>query len=306
MHDLFAKKLKENPFVYHYTSLEALFAILEGYRLNHEKGCFPFKSSCIYNANDPREMELGFHSVKKYLPSFEEKSEYNLHLSDVYDSSIYEKKCIEECNSKPEGGMIEQGMVPYIISFSCLGDFLPMWSMYGNNKKGVCMKFDTSKLIEGIGGPSQFDFVSYDGDRENYIMKEHFSTLYKEEAKRNYNEQMSIEEKIDILSILCQCISPFIKCNEWEYEKEFRIVYHYKYGPDIDEDYIKRIIYSFGRVESIKIQPYLLYPINAISLDSINIGPLLDYSVIGHIVLNELKECKLNSVKVLPSSIQIR
>lgn len=306
MNMLFQKKLQENPFVYHYTSLEGLFAILEGYRINHETGCLPFKASCIYNANDPREMELGFYSVKKYLPSFEEKSEYNMHLSDIYNYSTYENKCIEEYNSKPEGDMIEQGMVPYITSFSCLGDFLPMWSMYGNNKKGVCLKFDTSKLIKEIGGPIQFDFVSYDGDRENHIMKEHFSILYKEQAKRCCNEQVSIEEKVDILSVLCQCVSPFIKCNEWEYEKEFGIVYRHKYGPHNDEDYINSIIYSFGEVEKIKIQPYFLYPIKANSLDSIIIGPLLDYNIIVHIVRNELKECKLPYVKVSPSSIQIR
>ena len=52
-------------FVYHYTSLESMFAILHGF--NKENRCFSFYASNIYNVNDPCEMILAFDVLKKYL-----------------------------------------------------------------------------------------------------------------------------------------------------------------------------------------------------------------------------------------------
>lgn len=229
MSDLLLNRLIKNPFVYHYTSLETLFAILEEYRQNKEEEKLSLKASCIYNVNDLREMDLGFNVIKRHLPDFEKKTSRNMHLSDVYKSESDEKKCIEKCNFKPEDGMIDQGMVPYVLSFSCTEDFLPMWSMYGNDKKGVCLKFNTLELVDSVGGSGQYDFVSYD-EEDNYIFNEHFQELYKYTADHIATEELTIEEKIDELSLLCECISPFIKSKDWAYEKEFRIIYHHKYG----------------------------------------------------------------------------
>ena len=306
MNVLFKKKLQENPFVYHYTSLEALFAILEGYRCNVNSEYIPFRASCIFNVNDPREMELGFSAVKKFLPYFEEKSINNMFLSDVYNSPLHENKCLERCNLRPQNGLIERGMIPYAISFSCSGDFLPMWSMYGNNKKGVCLKFNTGKLIEGLYGSCQVDFVSYDGEDDNYIMNEHFSLLYDYDAEKLGDKKMSIDEKVELLSIYCQCISPFIKSSSWGYEKEFRIVYNQMYRPEITEEYLRKIIFPFAKREMEIINRYSIIQLSVKSLESVIVGPLADYKSIEHVIRNELCECQLARVEVNPSFIQIR
>lgn len=302
MSDLLLNRLKNNPFVYHYTSLETLFAILEEYRHNKEAGELYLKASCIYNVNDLREMDLGFNVIKKHLPDFERNASINLHLSDVYNTKSDEKKCIEKWNTKPKDGMICQGMVPYVLSFSCTEDFLPMWSMYGNDKKGVCLKFNTLELADSVGDSGQYDFVSYD-EEDSYIFNEHFLELYKYTAEHIATEELTIEEKIDELSLLCECVSPFIKSKDWAYEKEFRIIYRHKYGKDLNEDNYKELLFLHKKEQ---IKPYLFLLIKACSLDSIIIGPLSNFKSIEHIVLNELNECQLSNVKVLPSAIQIR
>ena len=140
-------KMENNTFVCHYTSVESLFAILEGYRIKREFGVIPFRASNIYKTNDPREMTLGFDAVKRILPQFEENVKYNVGLSDVYQNMAFEKRCIESMGQKPTRDTIMGGTIPYTISFSCKEDFLPMWSMYGNGGKGVCLKFGLYELI---------------------------------------------------------------------------------------------------------------------------------------------------------------
>lgn len=306
MSDKFLEQIEDNPFVYHYTSIESLFAILEGYR---QRKCFglPFRAHCIYNVNDKREMELGYETVKKILPQYEANQPNNKHLSDVYQKAEYEKKCIEQFNEKPSDGQINMGTVPYTISFSCKRDFLPMWSMYGNDKKGACLKFNLCKLIDT--NHSQKCFVYYNGDEDNLI-EAYFLPLLYDFFISNKSNPMSIEDKIEELSILCECVSPFIKSGDWAYEREFRFVYNKHYSPisfdlnDIHEDSIREFL--MHGYEKTKVVDYVTLPIPANALEEIVIGPSANYHVVEHILQNELKECILNNVEITPSSIQIR
>ena len=52
----FLRKLEKNLYVYHYTSVDALFSILEKCRKN-EQHTSPFLAGCVYNSNDPREID---------------------------------------------------------------------------------------------------------------------------------------------------------------------------------------------------------------------------------------------------------
>lgn len=295
------KLLEDSPFVYHYTSLEALFSILEGYRSIVYTGIIPFRASCIYNANDPKEMELGFDVVKRNLPQFEKNNPNNMNLSEVYKDCSYKQYYLDNYYRKPINGMIQYSLVPYIISFSLKRDFLPMWSMYGNNHKGVCLKFNIKKIVNIPFERSHFDFVSYDGDKEYNIMEDHFKLLYEMQAKKP-NKPKTIEEKKEVLSTCCLCVSPFIKSSDWSYEKEFRIVYNHNYEPELDNDF--RYGVSYG-IKMKRIQRYVEYPINSNALEEIIIGPLANYQVMEHIIRGELKECLLNSVTITPSSIAI-
>ena len=300
--DALYKKLTGNPFVYHYTSIEALFSILEGYRRN---GLYalPFRAHSVYNTNDSREMELGFATVKDILPAFEKSYSHNMNLSEIYENPEYETECKNQCFPKPEDGLIEVGSVPYTISFACKRDFLPMWSMYGDHKKGVCIKFDINKLIDRLVGNVQLCFVHYENNKDNIIEDYLLPELYDFDAKRS-KTGLSIKDKIEELSLLCDCIAPFVKCKDWSYEEEFRLVYHEHYGPNYTDDFFRGLKIHL-HLKKIKVNEFVCLPIFPDSIEEIIIGPLANFEVIEHILDNELKECNLNSVTITPSCIQI-
>ena len=173
----FIKKLKANPFVYHYTTVEAMFSLLEGYRLNGLQA-IPVRAYCIYNSNDPREMELGYDIIKNILLQHEGAFDNSLNLSEIYSNPEYEKQCKDNMFPRPINGIVEMASVPYSVSFSCKRDFLPMWSMYGCGKKGVCLKFNMNSLIDEMIESLQLCYVHYKGEKENIIADYMLPLLY--------------------------------------------------------------------------------------------------------------------------------
>ena len=65
------EELNHIRYVYHYTSLETLLAILENYRKDKEKKGLLFHASNIYQVNDPKEMKAGYDVVKEYLKIYD-------------------------------------------------------------------------------------------------------------------------------------------------------------------------------------------------------------------------------------------
>ena len=57
MNDKFLEKLEKNPFVYHYTNIEALFAILEGSRSYSSSNC----CKCFGKNNNWSISRLSYH-----------------------------------------------------------------------------------------------------------------------------------------------------------------------------------------------------------------------------------------------------
>ena len=114
---------------------------------------------------------------------------------------------------------------------------------------------------------------------------------------------MDINEKIDELSILCACISPFVKSSDWAYKKEFRIVIDKYYPLKINFESLKWP--PQYQNDKINVESFVPCPISSNALDEIIIGPKGNFNVVEHIIRNELKECLLNNVKIIPSSIDI-
>lgn len=309
MTDKFKAKLETTQFVYQYTSLEALFAILEGYRKSKRTKAYdfiPFRASCIYNVNDSREMELGFDAIKKFLPNFEKEQSNNLYLSEVYKDTETENRCREKCFDQIVDGMIEAGIVPYTSSFSRKRDFLPMWSLYGDHFKGACLVFDLREIIDSLplDGNMQFGFVSYEDDESEVDNFESFLPQLYEFFQDTSKTDLTIEDKIINLSAICSVFSPFVKSKDWVYESEFRIVCSKIYEIDISHDFIKG--HSWNPIPKKKVEPYVYYPIKANALQEIIIGPAARYSDVEHVLRNELNECLMNDVDITPSSIKIR
>ena len=184
---IFEKKMRDNPFIYHYTSVDSLLSILEGYRKSeltrkHGQEDLLFWASCVYNSNDPREMEFGYKAVKEILPEYENTCTNSMNLSEVYSNAEYEKECKKLLFQKPINGMIGISGVPYTISLSCKRDFLPMWSMYGDNKMGACLKFNLNNFIDNFKAFMHPCFVYYEGEEENIIKDHLLPILYEGEV----------------------------------------------------------------------------------------------------------------------------
>lgn len=301
-------ELIQNRYVYHYTSLETLFAILGNYRKKEDKESLVFRASNIFRVNDPSEMKPGYGIVKKFLCHYEEemKIPQELRLSEVYKNKIYEDKCIDDYYSTIRRNTIEVGSVPYVISFSCKRDYLPMWSMYANQGKGICLKFDVYEIINNwIEDPLEIGFVSYDGKSGfkslNDIIPFYYDVCLKSWIRNE--EKPTIEDKISELSTLCFSVSPFIKYKDYKYEKEFRMVYSKHYGIDIETFLDKKQLLLSLPVH--EIAPYVEVPIYVHSLKEVMLGPCTDGPILKDVVKRELDSCGL-SVRISYSKVPFR
>lgn len=300
-------KLRNNKYVYHYTSLETLFAILGNYRKNEDKDGLVLRASNIFRVNDPSEMKPGYSIVKTFLPYYEEKQNVpkELRLSEVYKDKANEGRCIDDYYNKIKGNTIEMGSIPYVISFSCKRDYLPMWSMYGNQGKGICLKFDVYEIIDKNNYPLEMDFVSYDNKTGNMSLNEIVPNLYNWyiNSWSKKEKKPTIEDKTSELSTICSLVSPFIKYKDYKYEKEFRMVYSKHYGVDmatfLDK---KKLLLSLPVHE---ILSYVEIPIIAHSLKEVILGPCTNGAILKDVVKRELDSCGLR-VRISKSKVPFR
>ncbi|MCR4613238.1 MAG: DUF2971 domain-containing protein [Bacteroidaceae bacterium] len=167
--------------------------------------------------------------------------------------------------------------IPYFISLSAQGDFLPMWSLYGKGGHGVSIGFSEVALRKAVENYQKIGDV-----HQRALAKSSFCKLY----KCNYWNQKDIHTKFiehynvrmdhsgDLKGLnnndICS-VSYIIKHPDYEFEKESRIIF--LVNPN------NRIEYAY----------YLnLYiPIDAIT--KIICGPCTDKDLVKAIIPDELK-----------------
>lgn len=287
----YCKIIDKTHYVYHYTSFETLFALLEGARKENDNH-FQFRASNIYKVNDPKEMEAGFNVVKRLLAQHEIIKGFPewLKLSEVFNNSQHEEHCKQDYLFGRNKDMIQTGIIPYVISFSKLRDFLPMWTLYGKKGNGVCLKMEVSSLLDIWPFPT-LGFVTYNGktnmETSDSIMSQMLD-LYKNQYTKDEAVSPSIYDKIRELATICLIISPFVKYKDYQYEKEFRIIFEKRYGPDVTK---------ISRCYSEKwymVEPYITIKIPINALKEIIIGPNANYEVMKEVLTLEMKECDIN------------
>lgn len=281
------KKLLQTKYVYHYTSFETIFALLYGYHLNGDN--LLFHASNIYKVNDPNEMIVGFDMIKEILINIEEVKQVAVEkkLSEVYNDEEYVSKCKEDYLYGKGLNETNNGIIPYIISFTKHGDYLPMWSLYGAQGKGVCLKMDTSVLIDSDLANS-FHNVHYDKG-SLVLIEQDVSLMYDLYLRQHTDENtLSIETKIFELATIYLAVAPYFKHKDYKYEAEYRMVYNKCYS--LPHKIIERPCID----AKTKIEPFvnIAIPINA--LKGILIGPDANYDVMSHILSLELKDCGIN------------
>lgn len=152
--------------IYHYTKLDVLYSMFMNAKSGKGKESeinevlyspsidfITFWASCAYYMNDPKEIRSSFDLILSKLPEIEDE----LIIEDNQKIS----KWIQEQDTSFEDWInntifTPESFAPFIISFSTQPDYLPMWSMYGQNGVGVSLCFDTEDfecsnfLVKGI------------------------------------------------------------------------------------------------------------------------------------------------------------
>ena len=291
-------RLIKQKYVYHYTSFDTLFAILDGCRKSKDKNFFSLRASNVYKLNDPSEMLGGYEVVKNLLCHYEEDNGIpkELRLSEVFNNNDYEEECKQDYLNGREGDVIESGIIPYVSSLSLRGDYLPMWSLYGVKGKGVCLVFDLKELLELDGFMK--GLVYYEGTTNSFGVKEALSFMYNLYL-RDYSEKtICIREKIRELATICLSIASFVKHKDYQYEKEFRIVCNQQYIHPIDSRLFAKSLF--------KIKPFIDINIPIRVIKGIIIGPAANYEVMSHVLILLLKECGLSHRIITQSAISFK
>ncbi len=206
---------EELELVYHYTSLETLRCIFEGYSEDNPFVTF-WASNCTF-MNDPREIIEGIELVREILdkqlpPIHKDKAKIILRntTNGLKDFLLI-------------GTTTGQSDIPYAISFSPNKDNLNMWRMYGDSGKGIALGFDIHKLR--VGGAKLIKCIYTQDDEitayESDILNE-FTSLY--EALGEPPSFLTLEDYAEIMSLgpICHYVSK-VKNSCYKYEDEYRL-----------------------------------------------------------------------------------
>lgn len=205
----------EEEILYHYTSVETLFNILNNTEKRGEAEYIKLRASYFMNMNDPIDCRYFFSEVKQILA---------------------EENASKDCKDKIENTILDVG-IPYIISLSSAKDSLPMWNMYAQKGHGVSIGLSKKVLDDATHGIN-----NRGGKRQRTIASSCFCKLY--ECK--YWDTNDIKEKFVQKYILDKTdfnnkitnndicsISYLIKHPSFFYEKESRVVFLYSPYPKL-------------------------------------------------------------------------
>ena len=272
--------------IYHYTSIEVLHNILTKYRKEGGNGFIELWASSIYLLNDPLEMLKAPDIIKSVLLDLEKvlHIDDSLKFSRVFDEDI---NSIKEFFQK----QLKRDKYLFIISLSNNKDTLPMWSMYTNNGKGVCLCFDKGTLVDYFTQEKDLQTelipVSYDFKNLEQVTIDKLKSLYQE-----YISEMQDDCIVDKESIIdgfrynfMRVLAPLYKDSVYRYEGEERIIC----TQQRHDDTIDFRVSSNGY-----IIPYRRIKIPAHSLKSVIIGPSYNYDLIEdglrqEIILSKVK-----------------
>lgn len=264
--------------VYHYTSLETFYKIIEGV----QDDFFTFHAGSVYTMNDSEEMKRGYDYIKTYLPLIEK--ELNVPLE--YRILNMSKNIKENRNINKLFGewMINDDTTNFVVSFSKDPDILPMWAMYGNNGTGVCLEFSPyivknyykHKLNDTT---FQIDNCVYNEDDIKEFLINNLRIVYKLFLNTaNDEKKRDPFEKAKYLSIMCGIIGAFVKHPGFEYEKEKRlnVFRHIQY-------------WNFRETRFHHQYAYVEVPIPIDSLTNVIIGPAADIDYVKNALILKLR-----------------
>lgn len=293
--------------MYHYTSLSTLQCLLDNISNKHE---FIFHASSIYSMNDSQEFIHGYNIVLDWFKKYEEEQGIKENrLSEIWDNYL-ENHTKEEFNSLFIEKLYKEEHTPFVIAFSKKDDSLPLWSMYGVDGKGVSLGFHDN-FLHIKRGESVKDYkieleskinvldVMYqnapnlDELRTNALERQY--KQYLEEANKNNREHL-LRVQMEHLGIATIIVSPYIKHPAYAFEEEKRLAINKR-----DEDKVLYKINSKGNMIS-----YIEIPIPKRNLQSITIGPCVDFVSTKRVLEQQLDKREIKNVEIRQSEIPYR
>lgn len=207
--------------LFHYCSLESLFAILNSYKYSEDSKCKLWLSS-LTESNDPNEDVWLFYLFYDYLKKKNRKSKHQENNNLVIKMAFREYQ-----KAKAQNNI-------FGISLTELEDDPIMWMSYCR-RGGARIEFDSQDLEK--------TFASFGMYKE--LLKlgkvEYFSNKIRNEPEMitKINDIWQKEGNgcpINCFDKLFE-ISPFIKSTFWKHEKEWRIAFRY-HAEDLKNHYV--------------------------------------------------------------------
>lgn len=272
--------------IYHYTSIDVLHNILKNYRKEGGNGFIELWASSIYLLNDPLEMLKAPDIIKSVLLDLEKV----LHIDDSLKFSRVFDEDIDSIKDRFRK-LLKRDKYLFIISLSNNKDTLPMWSMYTNNGKGVCLCFDKGTLVDYFTQEKDLQTelipVSYDFNNLEQVTVDKLEVIYQQYITEMADEYIKDKENvIDMFHYyFMRVLAPLYKDPAYRYEGEERIIC----TQQRHDDTIDFRVSSNGY-----IIPYRRIKIPAHSLKSVIIGPSYNYDLIEdglrqEIILSDVK-----------------
>lgn len=182
--------VSRNGHYYHYTSLDTLKKIVESRE---------FRASPVSKMNDPAEIK---YSVSLIIGTIRHLRARNMGKMDGYFDWLLERANIQNVK------------FPFAASFTTQSDHVPMWRLYADNGRGVCICFP--HLVDHLLFlPCNYNIF----DQSRLIRR---CVLKGGEFALNGSDMEGIAYKI--LWNLSYAL-PFFKLPSWRYEKEWRVVF---------------------------------------------------------------------------------
>ena len=306
--------------LYHYTTVDAFVSMLKQMK-DDGVDYLTFWASNVHYMNDPHELEFFYDELIRIMPVLEDE----LNISNVRFSALSIPK------ENPMGIDIDKDIKEnvykrifrsaYAISFSKHRDYLPMWSLYGNNGGGLCLEFDRFKLNEWFKPEEskgiQLIDISYNVKEVEIwnSLKNYYSTYHDAIDENKQGHDVFSMRRTFIARVLLE-LSKRMKHSTYAYEGEMRLYDHIVYAGDADEIVAKVEIasvdwtYDKARDPDVRIKNGMLIPYKKIkiplsSLQSVIVGPTKNNKLQCNALEILLRQMDLN-IDVIPSKIPYR
>lgn len=274
-------KLNNPPFLYHYTSIQTLFQLINNLKFeepqNVQENDLSFYKFCLWGShisymNDPSENKLYFNALKEALEWYEMQN--NLPPKSPYLQFGKE--------------LFEHGNDPYIVSLCDDENSLSMWRCYGSNACGVAIAFSFQKLKKYITDSKVIRLEKIDYKKEDEIIdsfsNEYLNTVYNNitKIKSISTNSSSVGYKLGLSNSLANKIR--IKHKAYSDEKEWRL-YTFESSP------------TGYRERNGLIIPYHVFEIPLDTVERIIIGPCAEQKL-NKISIEGLFAKKINGINL--------